>query len=183
MLARLDSLKFAFNWSSADQFKAVTARSFERFHAVYANLAAARRIRDEIEQASGHHCGLYASSLAYDETQRDRMARVLAEIEPLVDEHYWLPFIGNRGLPGGDEPRPMVGRTPPCATLFTEAHITVDGHLAACSLDASPRFHMADVESDTLSHAWHSPAFQALRRAHLKADINETVCAECIGYT
>jgi hypothetical protein len=182
ILARLDSLKFAFNWSSPDQFQAVTGRSFERFHAVFANLATARCIRDEVEQTTGHRCALYASSLAYDEVQRDRMARVVGDIEPLVDEHYWLPFIGNRGLPGEDEPRPMVARMPPCPTLFTEAHITVDGQLSACCLDASPRFHMGDLQSDTLTYAWHSSAFQALRRAHLKGDLSGTVCAECIGY-
>lgn len=183
MKAGLDSLKFAFNWCGAEQFQAVTGRSFERYHAVVANLVSARSVRDEVEQATGHRCALYASSLAYNDAQRRRMADVLDGIKALVDEHYWLPLLGHNGLPGApDCEGPVPVKRLPCRQLFTQAHVTADGRLSACPLDASPRFHMADLACDTLTLAWHSPAFQRLRDAHLKRDVSGTACSSCIAY-
>lgn len=185
MESGLDSLKFAFNWCGPDQFEAVTRRPQEHYLTVLANLRAARTARDEVEQANGHRCALYASSLVYDARQPGRMAGALAGIEPLVDEHYWLPLLGHRGLPGeGGCTAAVPVKALPCSPLFTEAHVTADGRLSACPLDASPRFQVGDLEHDTLTltHAWRSPAFQALREAHLKGDVRGTVCSKCIAY-
>ena len=183
MQSGLDSLKFAFNWCSADQFCAVTRRASEDYGVVLANLRSARKVRDEVEHETGHRCALSASSLAYGASQAARMAPVLAEIAPLVDEHYWLPLLGHAGFSGE---RTRAGAAPvkplPCRALFTVAHVTADGQLSACPLDASPRFHMGDVERAPYTHAWRSPAFQALREAHLKRDVRNTVCSQCIAY-
>ena len=83
MLAGLDSLKFAVNCCGPAQLHAVSRVEPGEFHVIVRNIRDARRVRDEIEHETGHRCGLYASSLNYDDTQRSRMNPVLARYPPL----------------------------------------------------------------------------------------------------
>ena len=182
MLAGLDSLKFALNWASGEQFEAVTGRPAIHYASILRNLEAARSVREDVQHETGHRCAVYASSLSYDGDQCERMAPVLSRIAPCVDEHYWLPLVGHAATPADDTGRPVPVKPLPCGPLFTEAHVTWDGHLCACSLDASPRFHMADLNATSFKTAWHSAAFQRLRSAHLAADVRGAVCSQCIAY-
>jgi hypothetical protein len=118
------------------------------------------------------------------------MAPLLNQLTARLDEHYWLPVYGRaatwhpciRGTT--HEPSSaLVRKDIPCWPLYTEAHITVDGRLSACSLDHAPRFHMADLNAVCFADAWHSPAFRSLREAHLRGDVGATPCAQCVGYT
>lgn len=190
MEAGLNSLKFSFNSADPDQFRQVT--QVDAFDKVVENVKEARRMRDEVEQASGHRCGLYASSILYDGEQRERMQRAVALIEPHVDEHYWLPLYGQAGLTAGvNGTKPVAGnigrigalRPPlPCWSVFTEGHITYDGKLSACCFDHDGRFNMGDLNEMSFMEAWRSPAFQALRTANLRKDVTGTPCARCIAY-
>ena len=172
MLAGLDSLKFALNCSGPEQLHAVAGVEPEDFHDIVRNIQDARRVRDEIERESGHRCGLYGSSLLYDEAQKSRMQPALAEVLPYVDEHYWLPLYGSSG-----RRKPL-----PCWPLFKEGHITWDGKLSACCLDHSPRFHMGNLDETPFLEAWHGAAFRQLREAHLRQDVSGTACEQCIAY-
>ena len=188
MLAGLDSLKFSLNFSSPRQFHAVTHLHANEYHTVVSNLKDACWIRDYVEFSTGHRCGLYASSLCYDDKQERRMRKVVQEILPFVDEHYYLPLYGYAGLPrrAGDDAEhdcaEALHKALPCWSLFTEGHITSDGHLSACCFDHSSRFHMGDLNRVSFLEAWHSPQFQRLREAHLKQEVCATVCAQCIAY-
>ena len=187
MLAGLDSLKFSVNFSSPGQFGEVTGVAEDESRIILSNLKTARRLRDWVEAAKGHRCGIYASSLQYDGAQPQRMHDVVQEILPYVDEHYFLPLYGQPGLRGGHPEGKDAGteaaRKPlPCWSLFTEGHVGSDGHLSACCFDHSARFDVGDLNRMSFLEAWHSPAFQQLRAAHLRRDVSETVCAECIGY-
>lgn len=184
MLAGLDSLKFAVNCCGPEQLHAVSGVEPEEFHAIVRNVQDARRVRDEIERESGHRCGLYSSSLLYGEAQRSRMQPALADIVPYVDEHYWLPLYGYSGKTATGTPdRGETLRKPlPCWPLFKEGHITWDGGLSACCLDHSPRFHMGNLDEAPFLEAWHSPAFRALREAHLRQDVRGTACENCVAY-
>lgn len=172
MLAGLDSLKFALNCSGPEQLHAVAGVEPEDFHDIVRNIQDARRVRDEIERESGLRCGLYCSSLLYDEAQKSRMQPALAEVLPYVDEHYWLPLYGSSG-----KRKPL-----PCWPLFKEGHITWDGKLSACCLDHSPRFHMGNLDETPFLEAWHGAAFRQLREAHLRQDVSGTACEQCIAY-
>ncbi len=172
MLAGLDSLKFALNCSGPEQLHAVAGVEPEDFQDIVRNIQDARRVRDEIERESGHRCGLYCSSLLYDEAQKSRMQPALAEVLPYVDEHYWLPLYGSSGTR-----KPL-----PCWPLFKEGHITWDGGLSACCLDHSPRFHMGNLDETPFLEAWHGAAFRRLREAHLRQDVSGTACEQCIAY-
>jgi uncharacterized Fe-S cluster-containing radical SAM superfamily protein len=181
--AGLDSLKFALNWAEARQFERITTGSGSDFRSVLENVKAARSVRDHVEHETGHRCSLYASSLEYDEAQGERMREVLLDMKRYVDHHYWLPLFGQWGLPRqrlAGQPVPV--KPLPCWGLFTEAHVTWDGKLSACSLDASNRFHMADLRQTSFEDAWLSSAFQALRTRHLAGDVTNTACRHCIAY-
>jgi len=190
--AGLDSLKFSFNFSDPEQFHEVTRVRAADFWTVEENLRQARRVRDEVEAETGHRCGLYASSIRYDDAQHERMASAVARIAPYVDEHYWLPLYGQAGLTSGARGTvPTAGnqgrigalRKPlPCWSLFTEGHITYDGRLSACCFDHDGRFSMGELEREPFMQAWHSEPFQRLRRANLAEDVRGTVCEKCIAY-
>jgi MoaA/NifB/PqqE/SkfB family radical SAM enzyme len=192
MEAGLDSLKFSFNFSDPEQFHDVTRVRASDFWTVVENLREARRVRDEVQAETGHRCGLYASSIRYDDAQHERMASAVARIAPYVDEHYWLPLYGQAGLTSGARGTvPTAGnqgrigalRKPlPCWSLFTEGHITYDGRLSACCFDHDGRFSMGDLEREPFMQAWHSGPFQRLRRANLEEDVRGTVCEKCIAY-
>jgi hypothetical protein len=192
MEAGLDSLKFSFNFSDARQFAEVTKVKASDFERVEGNLRAARAVRDEVHARTGHFCGLYASSIRYDDEQLVRMEQAVERIAPCVDEHYWLPLYGQAGLTSGAHGTvPTAGnqgrigalRKPlPCWSLFTEGHITYDGRLSACCFDHDGRFNMGDLKSQGFLEAWHSAPFQALRRANLAQDVRGTVCEQCIAY-
>lgn len=190
--AGLDSLKFSFNFSDPEQFHEVTGVRASDFYTVEENLKAARRVRDEVLEATGHRCGLYASSIRYDDAQLARMEAAVQRILPYVDEHYWLPLYGQAGLTSGargtvptagNQGRVGALRKPlPCWSLFTEGHITYDGRLSACCFDHDGRFGMGDLTTGTFMEAWHSGRFQALRHANLTEDVRGTVCEKCIAY-
>ena len=192
MEAGLDSLKFSFNFSDPAQFHEVTRVRADDFWTVERNLGEARRMRDEVEARTGHRCGLYASSIRYDDAQHERMAAAVARIAPYVDEHYWLPLYGQAGLTSGAKGTvPTAGnqgrigalRKPlPCWSLFTEGHITYDARLSACCFDHDGRFNMGNLEREPFMQAWHSEPFQRLRRANLDTDVRGTVCEKCIAY-
>jgi hypothetical protein len=192
MEAGLDSLKFSFNFADPAQFRDVTGVKAGAYATIVDNLRAARAVRDEVERASGHRCGLYASSIQYDGEQAQRMAEAVATIVPFVDEHYWLPLYGQAGLTtgakgttptAGNQGRVGALRKPlPCWSLFTEGHVSFDGRLSACCFDHDGRFDMGDLTRQSFREAWHSAPFRALRRANLAEDVRGTVCEKCIAY-
>jgi len=188
MEAGLDSLKFSFNNADAKQFEEVTRVKGREFRTVVENIKVSRRVRDE----GGFKCGLYASSIQYDGEQQTRMEKAVEEIVPYVDEHYWLPLYGQAGLTSGAKgTMPTAGnqgrigalRPPlPCWALFTEGHITYDGHLSACCFDHDGRFNMGNLNEMSFTEAWHSSVFRELRAANLRSDVTGTVCEKCIAY-
>ncbi|NQV57704.1 MAG: SPASM domain-containing protein [Rhodospirillales bacterium] len=188
--AGLDSLKFSFNYADAEQCKEITR--VDAFETVIENIAEAHRVRDEVEAASGHRCGLYASSIQYDGEQQARMEKAIERITPHVDLHYWLPLYGQAGLTAGARgTMPVAGNVGragnmvdplPCWSLFTEGHITYDGLLAACCFDHDGRFNMGNLNEMSFMDAWNSAPFQKLRSANLACDVRGTACEKCIAY-
>jgi radical SAM protein with 4Fe4S-binding SPASM domain len=164
--AGLDCLEFSYNFSGPDQFHYVTGAREQDFWKVDVNLIAARIVRDEVRQRSGHRCRLIASSLRLDDEQPARMQRTLKRIRGSVDAHRWVPLGGQK----------------PCASLFDQAHITFDGRLSACPFDHDPRFEMGDLKNETFLEAWNGARFGALRAAHLAGDLHGTPCEGCSAW-
>jgi MoaA/NifB/PqqE/SkfB family radical SAM enzyme len=191
MEAGLDSLKFSMNYADVEQFIEIANVKPKLFRTSVENLVAARKVRDE----GGFKCRLYASSIQYDGEQQERMLKLVDEIKPHLDEHYWLPLYSMGSLATRREEelgyRPIAGnqgrlhnlREPlPCWSAFTEGHITHDGKMSACCFDAGDKWTMADLTQVSFMEGWNSQAFQALRRAHLKKDVKGTICEDCVAY-
>lgn len=186
MAAGLDSLKFSLNFYSQEQLKTVAQVTPRFWRQAIENLRLARELRDD----EGFDCGIYASSIAFTGEQGELMKKVVEEIRPWVDEHYWLPLYGMSGAsktigwkpqPGNpgrlDNMRPPL----PCWAVFTEGHVTKDGKLAACcfgtGIDGS--LDMADLNEVSFMEGWNSVAYQQLRKAHLAKDVRGTACESC----
>jgi MoaA/NifB/PqqE/SkfB family radical SAM enzyme len=188
----LDSLKFSINWADEEQFKSVAGVKKRLFHDALANLKAARKVRDE----GGYKCGIYASSIAYDGAQAERMQGLLEEhVLPFVDEHYFLPLysmgafatkreeeLGYKPIAGNQGRLEALREPLPCWSAFTEGHITSTGKLSACCFDAGEKWTMADLQHVSFMQGWNSPQFVALRDAHLRKDVAGTICEKCVAY-
>jgi len=192
MAAGLDSLKWSVNAADEEQFKEIMGVSTKLFERSLDHIKRAFEIRN----GYGYKTRLYASSIRYDGEQQERMEKLLDErVRPYVDEHYWLPLYSMGAVATAREEelgyRPTAGnqgrlgalREPlPCWSAFTEGHVTADGILSACCFDANGGFAMADLNQVPFRDGWNSPAFQALRRAHLNRDVSGTICEDCIAY-
>ena len=189
MRAGLDSLKFSINFSDFAQFKSVARVKPALYDKALHNLRQARKIRDE----GGYDCGIYASSIAFDGEQGGRMRTLIAnQVEPYVDEFYWLPLFDMGGASTASGKVPTAGnpgrlgamRDPlPCWAVATEGHVTKDGLLAACCFGTGigGDLIMADLKKVSFMEGWHSEPFKNLRAAHLAKDMRGTACEECIA--
>jgi len=191
MAAGLDSLKFSLNYADEEQFKSVAQVKGSLYHDLVRNVKSTRRVRDE----GGYDCGVYGSYINYDGEQGERMKAMVDELEPYLDEVYALPLYSQADLVSVDEKGrgwDIKGGNPgragnmrpamPCWSLFTEARVSYDGHLSACCFDHDGRFRMGDLNEVPFMEAWTCAEFQALRQAHLKGDVSQTVCKECVSY-
>jgi hypothetical protein len=193
MRAGLDSLKWSVNAADDDQFEKIMGVSGRLFHRALDNIKAAWAVR----AAKGYRTGLYASSIRYDGEQQARMEALLTEhVRPYVDQHYWLPLysmgafatqreaeLGYRPTAGNQGRIDALREPLPCWSAFTEGHVTADGKLSACCFDATAHWTMGDLTRASFMDAWNSEPFVALREAHLKRNVEGTVCERCIAYS
>ncbi len=190
MNAGLDSLKFSLNYADERQFSEIARVKPRLFRAMLENLKAAYGVRER----GGYECGLYASYIAYDGEQGERMKGMIDEVRPYVDELYALPLYTQADLVAGDEREQGWDLTPgnrgrlgalrdplPCWAVFTEGHITWDGKLSACCFDHATKFTMADLTKTSFINGWRSAAFRELRAAHLRGDVRDSPCEGCIA--
>lgn len=188
MEAGLDSLKFSINFYGADQLSEVAQVSGRNFTKAISAVQAARRIRDE----NGFGTKIYASSIAFDGEQGEKMRAVVDAVRPYVDEHYWLPLFPMDGASSASGMKPSAGnpgrlgamRDPlPCWAVATEGHVTKDGLLSACCFGAGidGDLIMGDLNQYGFMEAWNSPKFQQLRQAHLNKDVRGTACESCVA--
>lgn len=182
MIAGLNSLKFSFNYSDADQIKEVAGVSGRNFEKIIDNIITARNVRD----ANQYDCGIYASSIMLDGDQGKKMQAAVERIKPYVDEHYWLPLFSFGGQTQFREP--VAGnpgrldrmRDPlPCWAVFREGHITSGGDISLCCFDSHHRWVVGNLADTTFMDAWNSKEAQELRAAHIKKDVTGTACENC----
>ena len=184
--AGLDSLKFSLNFADRNQLADVANVAPKFWDKAIANLKAAKAIRDD----GGYACKLYASSIAFDGAQGEKMRTIVEEVSPYLDEHYWLPLYGMGGASKAAGWKPQPGnpgrlgnlRDPlPCWAAFTEGHITHDGKLVACCFGTGidGDLVMADLNEVDFMTGWNSTAYQTLRGAHLNQDVRGTACEGC----
>lgn len=193
MRAGLDSLKWSVNAADAAQFEQIMAVSGKLFDRALDNIEAAWALRAQ----KGYRTGLYASSIRYDGAQQQKMEALLKDrVVPYVDQHYWLPLysmgafatqreadLGYRPTAGNQGRLDALRNPLPCWSAFTEGHVTAEGKLSACCFDATSHWIMGDLNEQSFTEAWNSPAFTRLREAHIKQDVRGTLCEQCIAYS
>lgn len=189
--AGLDSLKFSLNYADQEQFEVIARVKGSLFDRMVSNIKSAREVRDRVWAETGHRCGLYGSYIQFTDEQAVKMAKMVADISPHLDEVYALPLYNQAALvenpdwefTAGNMGRVGALREPlPCWVLFTEGHITFDGQLAACCFDHHGGFSMGNLSEMSFMEAWNSPKFQELRAAHLTKDVKHTVCEKCVAW-
>jgi len=168
----IDSIKFSLNAATREQYLAVTG--VDAFERVVGNIRATWELRGDLEKPK-----LYASTV-YDVGREQDFEGAHALIGRYVDQHYPLRRYGVQAaqVSNGRTLESML----PCWSLFTEPHISYDGHMSVCFCDHDPKFYVGDLRSLTLLEAWHSPKFVELRRRHLAKNVQGSPCAECIAY-
>lgn len=182
MGAGLDSLKFSLNAENREKYKRDTG--VDSFDAVIKNINNAYRIREE----NKYKCGIYASSIQYDDSQIDKMKDTLKLIK--LDEHYWLPLYNQAGYTNningtvsraGNPGRMGALRKPlPCWALFMGGHITWKGMLTGCCFSHEADWDFGDLNTMSFMDAWNSENAQFLRKHNLDEDIKGTACERCI---
>jgi MoaA/NifB/PqqE/SkfB family radical SAM enzyme len=188
MKAGLDSLKYSLNFTDPAQLKEVAQVSGSNWQRAIDNLKAARKIRDE----KGYATKIYASSIAFDGEQGDKMRELVEQIEPFVDQHYWLPLYGMSGAAKAAGMQPQPGnpgrlaalREPlPCWSVFTEGHVTKDGLMSACCFGngSTDTLVMANLNEVSFLEGWNSLKYRNLRKVHLGKDVSKTACAGCMS--
>lgn len=191
--AGLDSMKFSVNYADEDQFEDIAQVKPRMYRAMIDNIKAAKFVRDDVKRNTGHRCGLYGSYINYDGEQGERMAEVVAELTPFLDEMYALPLYAQAGPQDSPVDKldlvPTGGNTGradapvealPCWAVLTEGHITHDGKMSACCWDHNDGLTMGDLKTQSFMEAWNSEKFQTLRAAHLAKDVRGTICEPCI---
>ncbi len=192
MEAGLDSLKFSVNAHSEKQFEQIMGVNKKLYHRALENIKKTHEIREK----HSLKCGLYASSIFYDEEQRKNIQSVLNKyILPFVDEHYWLPLysmgsfatqreeeLGYKPIAGNQGRLGALREPLPCWSAFTEGHVRADGGLSACCFDAEGKWLMGDLNKTSFMEAWNSRKFQELRKAHINKDVIGTICEQCVAY-
>ena len=194
MEAGLDSLKFSLNYANEDQFKEIARVKGHLFWTLIDNLKAARLIREEIAERTGHRCGLAASYIQYDGDQGKRMTDLVTALKPYLDEIYALPLYSHGGFcteeehargwapTAGNRGRLAALREPlPCWALQTEGHIAFSGMLTGCCFAHTPDFDFGDLTEMSFMEAWNSPRAQWFREANLKKDVSGTPCEGCVA--
>ncbi len=71
----------------------------------------------------------------------------------------------------------------PCDMIFNRLHITVEGYLCACCADCEGMLNAVDLHIKSLKEAWNDDVLMALRRRHLKNDLNGLICYNCANNT
>ena len=72
------------------------------------------------------------------------------------------------------------GARRPCVYPWERIVLTADGHLSFCPASWSHRSHLADYREVTIAQTWTSPAYEALRNAHLTNDFAQhSFCGAC----
>jgi MoaA/NifB/PqqE/SkfB family radical SAM enzyme len=179
----LDSIKFSINGLKEKYLKLCGVDAFDQ---VISNLKNTWKYRGARKSLS-----IYASTIV-DPANKGEYDDIHSLIAPYVDLHYRIILYGKSKLEVKNGQYHIVS-TPeeemktlqsmlPCWALFTESHISYDGHMSACYCDLNERFYVGDLNSMSIMEAWHSEKYVALRKQHLCKDVTGAVCESCNAY-
>ena len=175
--AGLDSLKFSINAGSRERYAEI--HGHDEFALVLQHLAWA--VKYKAKTGKPAHLGV---TYVQTKTNADEVAAFRELLSPFVDEVYISPCgvqsgyqLENIGALA-ENPIPV---DPPCPLLWNRVHVTAEGYLTLCCVDYQNYLAIEDLNRIPLAEAWHSVAFQEMRRKHLEHDLGTTLCGQCLS--
>ena len=178
----LDSIKFSVNAGEKERYKEI--HGVDAFETVVQNI---KWLHSYLSDNKIDSLKTSVSSIFVPEF-KDELESFREMISKYVDHFYYLPMYsqgGNVGSVHGSTGNPgrldnMVDVVP-CWMLFNASRVTWDGKLTACCFDHEAKFIMGDLKEDSVMDAWHSEKFIELRKRHLENNLNDSLCAKCLG--
>lgn len=67
-----------------------------------------------------------------------------------------------------------------CPMIFNKLYVTYEGYLTMCCTDFQNYLIVADLNQESLEHAWHNEYAQRLRKCHLDHHLEGTLCYTCL---
>ena len=179
ILAGLDGIKFS--------FYGMTPQTYERVHRnlqfgrTVQNIERFFEIRDQLRAANPSVRMQFTPDLA----PREEAEMFVAHWRPYLDADRGDDFYvtGLHSWAGG-KPEYRATQTPPdqryCPLPFKDIQILWDGRVVPCCFDYDGELVLGDATRNTLYEIWHSPPYEALRRAWREGRSYEVpLCARC----
>ena len=162
--AGMNSIKFSINAGSRETYRAVHGK--DDWDVVNENL----RFLSQYKKENNLDLRLYMTCVV-NKVNEHEVESIKDQFSPLVDEIMLFDVI----------PMQYPSRVPGsiCRLPFERIHVTCEGYLTICCADYENYLVAGDVNSNSLLDAWHSPAFQDIRRRHLARDLSGTLCGRC----
>jgi sulfatase maturation enzyme AslB (radical SAM superfamily) len=169
--AGTSSIKFSVNGGDREAYRLVHGK--DDFDKVMANLKSVSEYRKEI----GRTLYLSVSFVEVPENAAS-FANLKSLAGPLVDEIFHVKASNQSGQMLNLPVKPHMPST--CQIPFNQVNITREGYLRACCNDYQNNLALYDLNEGTLADGWQGEAFRSLRRRHLQARLEGTLCHSCI---
>lgn len=177
--AGLNSIKFSINAGSRETYRLV--HGSDDWDRVMANLKFVSEYRATLDRP----VKLFVTFIITRHTAHE-LESFRELVGPLVDEIMFHQVHNQSGQM--NEAQEMLSGTPAntgfksgnvCMMPFNRLHVTCEGYLTLCCVDYQNYLTVADLKTSSLSAAWQSEAFRAMRRRHLEGNLRGTLCGNC----
>jgi len=178
----IDSIKFSINAINKEDYKMIHGRDL--FGEVISNLKKLYNYRE----SNNLYFKIYVSYIMTKYTSYETKAikdffgnySDGVVVNNVRNQSGLCPFI-SRELICEDEKDLVTGkRNIPCHYVFDTVNVSYEGYLSACCTDFQNYLVYADLNKESLSDAWHNIYITNLRNMHLKKEIDNTLCHNCI---
>ena len=167
--AGLSSIKFSINAAKRTTYKSI--HGMDNFEQVKENIMA-------LHNSGKINIPVFLSFVVCEENKKE-VNLLHNQFENLVDEIYVHEANNRAGIMVNIE-RTEKASIDPCAMLFNRIHINSSGYLTACCSDYNGMLEIADLRKTDLKTAWENEVFRELRRQHMKNEIGDNQCFNCI---
>lgn len=185
MDAGLDSIKFSINAGSRDTYKLIHGK--DDYNKVMENLKIAHqyKVKNKLDIK-------ILSSFVVTKYTKDEIDIHYNNIKPYIDDiiFFYAESFGGQmqkeikelqvDIDNIKVPKYKIPNKLPCIELFKTICVTAEGYLTLCCSEAFNYLVIEDVNSMSLSEAWHSERMKNIRQKHCKNDIEGMLCYNCI---
>ncbi len=177
--AGIDSIKFSINGANREDYLLIHGK--DDFDKVIENL----KLISDLKQS--HKFKLYISFITTKQTV-ETTEKFAQEYGKYVDDIVFMKCINQAGYMyelnellainrDGGEYNVVDGI---CPMIFNKLFVSYEGYLTMCCTDFQNYLVAADLNKESLEHAWHNEYAQKLRKRHLDHSLEGTLCYDCL---